>query len=404
MKKIGIIGAGPAGLMAAISAKNENNQMIIFEGNESIGKKLLMTGGGRCNITNTAYFEDFLDNVVRNKKFMYSAFTSFDNYSLIDFLNINGIETIVEEDGRVFPKSQKASDLVDFFQSQLRHKTINLKTSIKIEKVYKDKLFYLTDQKGKTYSFDYLIVATGGRSYPQTGSDGNGYKIASKLGHNIIKPEPVLVPIFIKNKLNLRAQSFKGVEILIDLGEESQTIGGDILINKNFLTGPAALKASSFIRGKDIKALTIDFLPKQTYNDLEEKILNDIKENPKKSVGNALKNLINSSLLDEILALSKIDINKKSSELSKDERKNIIGKIKRFSLDFDHLGSFESAVVTRGGVDLKEINPQSMESKLVDGLFFVGEILDIDSLTGGYNLQTYLSTAYQAGNFIKEKK
>ena len=361
-----------------------------------------MTGGGRCNLTNSAYFDDFLENVVTNKKFIYSAFTKFDNYALIDFLNQNGLETIIEEDGRVFPKSEKASTVVSFFENIIKEKSIDLKTNTKIKKVYKDKYFYLTDQNDKSYTFDYLIIATGGKSYPKTGSDGNGYSLASKLGHKIIDPRAVLVPIYLNEKLSLRAQSFKDVSLNIKTNVENITVSGDLLINGNLITGPAALKASSFILGKNIVGFSIDFLPDLTYNEIEKNILDLIGDNPKKTLGNALKPLINFSLFEEILRLGKIDINKNVSELTKEDRKTIVSYIKDFKIDFARLGSFESAVVTRGGIDLKEVNPQNMESKLVDGLFFVGEILDIDSLTGGFNLQTYISTAYAAGTFIKE--
>lgn len=402
MKTIGIIGAGPAGLMAAIQAKNENNQLIIFEKNDRIGKKLLMTGGGRCNITNMAYYDDFLANVITNRKFLYSSYSRFDNYALIDLLNDNGIETIVENNGRVFPKSQKALDIVKFFEDKIKEKSIDIKMNTDIKKIYKDEIFYLTDQNNKTYSCDNLIIATGGKSYPNTGSDGYGYTLADKMGHKIVEAKAVLVPIFIKDNLNLKAQSFKEVHINIETDQGQVTISGDLMINAKFLTGPAALKASSFMVDKKIKSLAIDFLPKQSYNEIEEEILNLIKRNSKKSIGNALKSILNFSLLEVIFFLLNIDINKKSSDLTRDERNSITEKIKSFNLQFDRLGSFQSAIVTRGGVDVASINPKNMQSRLVDGLFFVGEILDIDSLTGGFNLQTYLSTAYAAGTYIKE--
>lgn len=402
MKRIGIIGAGPAGLMTAIQAKNDNNQVIIFEKNDRIGKKLLMTGGGRCNITNVAYYDDFLANVITNRKFLYSSYSRFDNYALIDLLNENGIETIVEENGRVFPKSEKALDIVKFFEDEIKEKSIDLKTNTNIKKIYKDEIFYLTDQNNKTYSCDNLIIATGGRSYPNTGSDGYGYTLADKLGHKIVQAKAVLVPIFIKDNLNLKAQSFKEVKINIETDQGQISISGDLMINAKFLTGPAALKASSFMVDKKIKRLSIDFLPKQSYNEIEEEILNLIKRNSKKSIGNALKNILNFSLLEVIFFLLNIDMNKKASELTKDERNAIIEKIKSFNLQFERLGSFQSAIVTRGGVDVTSLNPKNMQSRLVDGLFFVGEILDIDSLTGGFNLQTYLTTAYAAGTYIKE--
>lgn len=402
MKTIGIIGAGPAGLMASIQAKNDNNQVIIFEKNDRIGKKLLMTGGGRCNITNVAYYDDFLANVMTNRKFLYSSYSKFDNYALIDLLNENGIETIVEENGKVFPKSQKSSDIVKFFEDEIKEKSIDLKTNTNIKKIYKDEIFYLTDQNNRTYTCDNLIIATGGRSYPNTGSDGYGYTLADKLGHKIVQAKAVLVPIFIKDNLNLKAQSFKEVKINIETDQGQISISGDLMINAKFLTGPAALKASSFMVDEKIKSLAIDFLPKQSYNEIEEEFLNLIKRNSKKSIGNALKSILNFSLLEVILFLLNIDMNKKASELTRDERNAIIEKIKSFNLQFDRLGSFQSAIVTRGGVDVASINPKNMQSRLVDGLFFVGEILDIDSLTGGFNLQTYLTTAYAAGTYIKE--
>lgn len=402
MKTIGIIGAGPAGLMAAIQAKNENNQVIIFEKNDRIGKKLLMTGGGRCNITNMAYYDDFLANVITNRKFLYSSYSRFDNYALIDLLNDNGIETIVENNGRVFPKSQKSLDIVKFFEDKIKEKSIDIKMNTDIKKIYKDEIFYLTDQNNKTYSCDNLIIATGGKSYPNTGSDGYGYTLADKMGHEIVEAKAVLVPIFIKDNLNLKAQSFKEVHINIETDQGQVTISGDLMINAKFLTGPAALKASSFMVDKKIKSLAIDFLPKQSYNEIEEEILNLIKRNSKKSIGNALKSILNFSLLEVIFFLLNIDINKKASDLTRDERNSITEKIKSFNLQFERLGSFQSAIVTRGGVGVDSINPRNMQSRLVDGLFFVGEILDIDSLTGGFNLQTYLSTAYAAGTYIKE--
>ena len=332
MKTIGIIGAGPAGLMAAIQAKNENNQVIIFEKNDRIGKKLLMTGGGRCNITNMAYYDDFLANVVTNRKFLYSSYSRFDNYALIDLLNDNGIETIVEDNGRVFPKSQKASDIVKFFEDKIKEKSIDIKMNTNIKKSYKDEIFYLTDQNDRTYSCDNLIIATGGKSYPNTGSDGYGYTLADKMGHKIVEAKAVLVPIFIKDNLNLKAQSFKEIKINIETDQGQVTISGDLMINAKFLTGPAALKASSFMVDKKIKSLAIDFLPKQSYNEIEEEILNLIRRNSKKSIGNALKSILNFSLLEVIFFLLNIDINKKASELTRDERNSITEKIKSFNL------------------------------------------------------------------------
>lgn len=402
MKKIGIIGAGPAGMMAALIAKNESNEITLFDTNRDLGKKLLMTGGGRCNLTNTAFYDDFLNCVVRNKKFTYSAFSQFDNFSLIDFFYKNGLETINEEDGRVFPKSEKSSDVISFFSKKLENNSVKLKLGTSIRKVYYDKQFYLTDNNNKSYSFDCLIIATGGRSYPNTGSDGYGYELAKKLGHNIISPRPVLVPIFIKDKLNIRALSLTDVRIKMASDIKNISIDGDILLNSNFVTGPGAFRASSFMVDEKINNLSIDFCKDITYNELDTKIIDLIKLNPKKSIENALKSLLQDSLLKLIIEKAGIDPSKKTSEFSKEERKLLVDKIKSFDLIFEKFGSFESAIVTRGGVDVKEVNPKNMESKLVKNLFFVGEVLDVDCLTGGYNLQMCFSTAYAAANFIKE--
>ena len=402
MKKIGIIGAGPAGMMAALIAKNESNEITLFDTNRDLGKKLLMTGGGRCNLTNTAFYDDFLNCVVRNKKFTYSAFSQFDNYSLIDFFNKNGLETINEEDGRVFPKSEKSSDVISFFSKKLENNSVKLKLGTSIRNVYYDKQFYLTDNNNKSYSFDCLIIATGGSSYPNTGSDGYGYELAKKLGHNIMSPRPVLVPIFIKDKLNIRALSLTDVRINMASDIKNISIDGDILLNSNFVTGPGAFRASSFMVDEKINNLSIDFCKDITYNELDTKIIDLINLNPKKSIENALKSLLQDSLLKLIIENAGIDPSKKTSEFSKEERKLLVDKIKSFDLIFEKFGSFESAIVTRGGVDVKEVNPKNMESKLVKNLFFVGEVLDVDCLTGGYNLQMCFSTAYAAANFIKE--
>lgn len=402
MKKIGIIGAGPAGMMAGIIAKNENNQVTIFDSNNGPGKKLLMTGGGRCNLTNISFYDEFLENIVRNKKFIYSAFNKFDNFGLIDFFNSKGLETIVEEDGRVFPKSEKASDVISFFRKLLACKQVSLELNTNIKKIYYDEKFYLTDSNDKTYKFDYLIIATGGKSYPNTGSNGFGYELAKKLGHNIINPRPVLVPIFIKDKLDLRALSLKDSRLNIKTDKKDVSVDGDILLNSNFITGPCALKASSFIIDEKIIGLSIDFCKDKTYNELDTEIIDLINKNPRKSIENALKPLFADALLKLLMEKTGIDSNKKAGEFSKDERKLLIAKIKSFDLEFDRFGSFESAIVTRGGLDVREINPKNMESKLIKNLFFVGEILDIDGLTGGYNLQICFSTAYAAGSFIKE--
>lgn len=402
MKKIGIIGAGPAGLMTAILAKNENNEIYILERNSKIARKLKMTGGGRCNITNMSFDGDFLDKVVRNKKFVYSSYAKFNNYDLIDFLENEGIATIAEEDGRVFPKSQQSQSLIDFFYKKINDLGINLLTNTKVVDIKKNKKFIVKTDDHK-FEFDSLVIATGGKSYPKTGSDGLGYDLCKKLGHHISKISPVLVPIFIKDKLNIKALSLKDVGLSLESDENSVYQVGDILINSDFITGPVVLRASSLIDNDKVNHIYIDFFTKYTYNELDDLLLDLINQNPKKSILNILKSVINDSLVGVIGQRLKIDKDLRASELSRDLRMLIIEKLKKFELIFLKFGGYESAVVTRGGVDLSEINPSSMMSKKIDNLFFVGEILDIDSLTGGYNLQIYFSTAYACSQYIRER-
>ncbi|MCW6701615.1 NAD(P)/FAD-dependent oxidoreductase [Anaerococcus sp. NML200537] len=402
MKKIGIIGAGPAGLMTAILAKNENNEIYILERNSKIARKLKMTGGGRCNITNMSYDGDFLDKVVRNKKFVYSSYAKFNNYDLIDFLESEGIATIAEEDGRVFPKSQQSQSLIDFFYKKINDLGINLLTNTKVVDIKKNKKFIVKTDDHK-FEFDSLVIATGGKSYPKTGSDGLGYDLCKKLGHHISKISPVLVPIFIKDKLNIKALSLKDVGLSLESDENSVYQVGDILINSDFITGPVVLRASSLIDNDKVNHIYIDFFTKYTYNELDDLLLDLINQNPKKSILNILKSIINDSLVGVIGQRLKIDKDLRASELSRDLRMLIIENLKKFELNFLKFGGYESAVVTRGGVDLSEINPSNMMSKKIDNLFFVGEILDIDSLTGGYNLQIYFSTAYACSQYIREK-
>lgn len=401
MKKIGIIGAGPAGLMTAILAKNKHNEIYILERNSKIGRKLKMTGGGRCNITNLSFDGDFLDKVVRNKKFIYSAFSKFNNYDMIDFFENEGIATISEEDGRVFPKSQNSQSLIDFFYKKINDLGINLLTKTKVVDINKDEKFIVKTNENQ-FEFDSLILATGGKSYPKTGSDGLGFDLCKNLGHAVTKTRPVLVPIFIKDKLNIKALSLNDVGLSLESDKSTIYQVGDILINSNFITGPAVLRASSLIDADKVKNIYIDFFTKYTYNELDDLLLDLINQNPKKSILNILKSIINDSLVGVIGQRLKIDKNLRASELSRDLRISIIENLKKFKLNFLKFGGYESAVVTRGGVDLSEINPSTMMSKKIENLFFVGEILDIDSLTGGYNLQIYFSTAYACGGYIRE--
>lgn len=403
MMRIGIIGAGPSGIFTAINLKNENNEVYLIDKNKEIGKKLAITGNGRCNITNIAPYEDFLDNIIRNRSFMYSSFSKFDNYSLLDFLSDNEIETVVENGGKVFPKSLKSTDVIEMFEDILLEKKVKLISNTEVESIKKSNNFIVTTNKGE-FDFDYLVLATGGKSYPRTGSTGDGYTFAKRLGHKIIDQTPSLAPIHISDGFNIKALNLRDVTLNVSTNDKAYSEKGDLLLTKRFLTGPITLKAQARASRDEITDMWIDLFPKYSYESLEGVLLQLLIKNPKKNISNVLKEIINESLAICILDRLEIDINTKANQLEKENRKALIDCLKCLRFKTVNNTSFSSAVVTSGGVDVSEINPKTMESKLVDGLYIVGELLDVDALTGGFNLQIAFTTGYAANLAIRERK
>lgn len=403
MMKIGIIGAGPSGIFTAINLKNENNEVYLIDKNKEIGKKLAITGNGRCNITNIAPYEDFLDNIIRNRNFMYSSFSKFDNYSLLDFLSDNEIETVVENGGKVFPKSMKSTDVIEMFKDILLEKKVKFISNTEAENIKKSNYFVVTTNKGE-FDFDYLVLATGGKSYPKTGSTGDGYTFAKRLGHKIIDQTPSLAPIHISDGFNIKALNLRDVTLNVNTNDKAYSEKGDLLLTKRFLTGPITLKAQARASRDEITDMWIDLFPKYSYESLEGVLLQLLIKNPKKNISNVLKEIINESLAICILDRLEIDINTKANQLVKENRKELIDCLKCLRFKAVNNTSFSSAVVTSGGVDVSEINPKTMESKLVDGLYIVGELLDVDALTGGFNLQIAFTTGYAASLAIRERK
>lgn len=402
MMKIGIIGAGPSGIFTAINLKNENNEVYLIDKNKEIGKKLAITGNGRCNITNTAPYEDFLDNIIRNRNFIYSSFSKFDNYSLIDFLSDNGIDTVVENDGKVFPKSMKSTDLIEMFKDILLEKKVKFISNTEVKIIKKSSDFVVTTNK-EEFKFDYLVLATGGKSYPKTGSTGDGYTFAKRLGHKVIDQTPSLAPIHIGDGFNIKALNLRDVTLNVNTINKSYSERGDLLLTNRFLTGPIALKVQARASRDDITDMWIDLFPNYSYESLEGVLLQLLIKNPKKNISNVLKEIINESLAICILDRLDIDINTKANQLEKENRKALIDCLKYLKFKAVNYTSFSSAVVTSGGVDVSEINPKTMESKLVDGLYIVGELLDVDALTGGFNLQIAFTTGYAASLAIRER-
>ncbi len=402
MRKIGIIGAGPAGVFAAINIKNENNEVYLLDKNNNIGEKLKITGNGRCNVTNAKYYDEFMENIIRNRNFLYSSFSRFDNFSMINFLNKEGVETIVEEDGKVFPKSSKSSEIILLFESLIREKRIKYLPNTTVQNIEKSDCFVVNTAR-KKYKFDSLIIATGGLTYPKTGSTGDGYKFAQSFGHKISKAKASLMPLYLENRLDVKALSLPNKKHILRTKEKSYEIIGDIMLTPNFITGPAALKIQALAARDQLESLSIDFFPDLTYEMLDTKLISLFERNSKKNISNVLNILLNDQLTSIVIDRLKIKRDIKASIITREQRKRILELIKDFDFKIRQKENFNNAVITSGGVDLKEINPKTMESKLVNDLYFIGEVLDIDALTGGFNLQIAFTTAYAASLDIKEK-
>lgn len=403
MSKIAIIGAGPAGLIAAVRA-SEKNQVTIFEKNEKIGKKLFITGKGRCNITNNCSLDELLNNVCKNNKFLYSAFSNFDNFDTMKFFEDRGLNLKVERGNRVFPKSDKSSDVIKIFEKEIKSKNIDLRLNHQVKKISKNNDIFLVDQE----EFDKVIIATGGLTYKSTGSTGDGYEFAKSFNHKINKIYPSLVGIKLKNvEESLQGLSLKNVRLTVKRNKKIiYTEIGEMMFTHFGITGPLVLSASAFISGKDKIKMYIDLKPGLDYEKLDLRILRDFNENTGKMAKNSLDKLLPKSLIPIVADRANLkDII--TSELKKEIRKKLVEEIKNFKIEYDDLYDLDTGIVTRGGVDLKSINPKSMESNIVDGLYFCGEVLDIDALTGGFNLQIAWSTGFVAGglswlkNFFK---
>ncbi|WP_294362280.1 NAD(P)/FAD-dependent oxidoreductase [uncultured Clostridium sp.] len=404
MKKVIVIGAGPAGMMAAITAA-KNNKVILLDGNEKVGKKLFITGKGRCNVTNSKDISEFFDFIPGNPHFLYSALYSYTNEDTISFFESQGIKLKNERGGRVFPASDKSSDIIKGLMKEINKNNIELKlnslvTNIKfsnnkIEAVEVNNQYYI--------NADHFIIATGGVSYPSTGSRGDGLRFSKSLGHNIIKLKPSLVPIELKNtwiKL-LTGLTLKNIEISLfndSLKKPIYKNQGEMLFTSYGLSGPIILKASRYIENDKNYSLFIDLKPALTHDELDKRVQKDFKKYINKDFKNSLDELLPQKLIPIIISLSNIEENKKVNEITKEERKNLVNLMKGLKVSIKGLRPIEEAIVTSGGVDTLEIDPSTMKSKLIDNLSFAGEVIDVDAFTGGYNVQIALSTGYLAGS------
>lgn len=397
--KVIIIGGGPAGMLTAIKSKKEKNQVTIIEKNKILGKKMLITGKGRCNITSGVDMSEFIKNVPSNGKFLYSSFKNFTNKDILKLLNI---PVKLERGNRYFPVSDKAKDVVDALEKELSGVEILTNTSVTEIITKNNEAIGVKTNKGDFFA-DKIILATGGKSYPLTGSTGDGYEMAKKLGHTITKIKPALVPLVAKKESKIQCQQMQGLSLRnvgLKLFNNNKLIYedfGEMLFTHYGVTGPIILSASSHLVRQELNnpRIEIDLKPALTEEKLDERILRDFETEKNKEFRNALDQLLPQKMIPVILEILKI--NKKVNEVKKVERQKLVRTLKHFSIEIEGFRDISEAIITSGGINVKEINPKTMESKLIKNLYFAGEIIDVDAYTGGFNLQIAYSTGYTAG-------
>ncbi len=410
--KVIIVGAGPAGMMAGIKAAENGNEVLILEKNTIPGKKLNITGKGRCNISFVGDMEYFLSNVVTNPKFMMSSINNLDNYSLVDYVNSLGVKTKEERGNRVFLASDDASELTEALKRELKRLNVKIQYSSVVKKinVEEGKVTGVTLEDGNIVKADKVIIAVGGKSYPLTGSTGDGYSLAKEVGHTITDIRPALVPFRLKETdicKSLKGVSLRNVALKVNVdGKEVDNRFGEMVFTDKGISGPIVLSSSSKINkieNLDILAkenkvkVYIDLKPALDKEELYKRITRDFEKYSNKEFKNSLGDLTISSLVPVIVKASKIEETKKVNGITKEEKESLVNTFKNLEFTFSSLESVAVGIVTSGGVNVKEINPKTMESKLVEGLYFAGEVIDVDAYTGGFNLQIAFSTGYTAG-------
>ncbi|MBO5179839.1 MAG: NAD(P)/FAD-dependent oxidoreductase, partial [Clostridia bacterium] len=393
------------------TARKEGNEVILLEKMRSVGRKLAITGKGRCNITNNAEIDDFIKNIPGNGKFLYSAFSQFSNVDLIDFINKLGIETKVERGERVFPKSDDALEIVNKLKNEIDRLGIKLIVTSEVKEIITEENRVIAVVTNKdTFSCDKVILATGGKSYPATGSTGDGYLLSEKVGHTYTKPRGSLVPLETYEAYDLQGLSLKNVEVTVkDENKKVYDDFGEMLFTHYGISGPIVLSSSSHIlRVKNIEqklmdkkiSFEIDLKPALSEEKLELRIQRDFEKFTKKQFKNSLNDLLPSKMIPVVIELSKIEPEKQVDQISKNEIKTLVQILKHFKLTIKRFRPVEEAIVTAGGINIKEINSSTMESKIISGLYFAGEVIDVDAYTGGFNLQIAFSTGYVAGKLM----
>ena len=403
--KVTVIGGGPAGMAAAIAASRCGNQVSLYEKNEKLGKKLFISGKGRCNLTNASDMKTVMDNVVSNPRFLYSAFGKFSNDDIVNLIEAAGCPTKVERGNRVFPVSDHSSDVIKALEKTLRTESVKVHLNEEVKGLLiKDGVCRGIKLEGSKSDFaDKVIIATGALSYPSTGSTGDGYRWAIYAGHKIVDTVPALVPLETKEDVSsMMGLSLKNIRIeILDEKKVLYSEFGEMLFTHFGVSGPVILSASSYVTGKlrekHLK-LSIDLKPALDVNTLDARLLKDFEKNINKALKNSLGELLPSGLIAEVIRQSGINPDKKVNEITRQEREQLLKALKGLNFSLTGTRGWNEAIITQGGVSIKEINPKTMESKLVSNLFFAGEILDLDALTGGFNLQIAWSTGWSAGS------
>ncbi len=431
MSKVIVIGGGPAGMFAAYFAAKNGHKVTLLEQNEKLGKKLYITGKGRCNITNASDMEDLFANVCSNEKFLYSAFYSYTNDQVVEFFENYGLRTKVERGNRVFPVSDHSSDVIATLTKALKDVGVEVKLYTKVVKLITEE--YLDENRepviaekktgllkqvvkgvvledNTTLIADAVVLATGGISYPSTGATGDGYRFAENLNHKIVEPTPSLVPFEIQESwvTEMQGLALKNVAVTIEReGKKLYSDFGEMLFTHFGVSGPMILSASASIKPAYFKdfahemTLKIDLKPALDREQLDKRILKDFEEAKNKQYKNSIQKLLPSKMIPIIIKLSGINPDKQVNEITREERAQLVDLLKGLPMTIIGLRGWNEAIITKGGVSVKQVNPSTMESKLVNGLYFAGELLDLDAMTGGYNLQIAWSTGYLAGNSIE---
>ncbi|MBR4304949.1 MAG: NAD(P)/FAD-dependent oxidoreductase [Clostridia bacterium] len=410
MLKVAVVGGGASGMMAACIAAKNGAQVTLFERGSICGVKLNITGKGRCNVTNNCDLNTLIANTVKNGRFLYSAFSAFDSQAVMSFFEDCGVKLKTERGNRVFPVSDSAKEVSGALRNMMHHMGVRIvKERISAVKDDNGAVCGVCGENGAFYDADSVIIATGGMSYPRTGSTGDGYRIARALGHTVTELSPSLVPLIVKGNIPKRLEGLALKNVGLSVAANGKTIYtdfGEMVFTSNGVSGPMVLSASAHLGRKNTfpYEISIDLKPALSLDVLDKRILSDFAEVKNRDFANSLGKLLPSKLIPVIIEKSGIPADKKVNSITVEERSKLCTLIKSFKLEVTAFGSLDEAVVTSGGISVKEINPRTMESKIIQGLYFCGEVIDVDAYTGGFNLQIAWSTGYCAGTYASGKE